>query len=225
MGGRVGRTAARLLIASTFVVVASGRADDDAGWRPVHAEGGVRVSTRAEPGRRIPSFRGQAELRGSILHLLAIVLDDARAKEWAKVAEHSQVLRVIDPRTELVYSRAPQVWPVHDRDLVMKRRVEVIRPGQEFKVRLTCVSDEKPRVAGVIRMTDCETVFWLRKIDEATTFVDFRVRADPGGKSPDWLVRWASESVPLETLVGLRKQLRKTARSYDAAMRAWEHAQ
>jgi hypothetical protein len=33
-------------------------------------------------------------------------------------------------------------------------------------------------------MTDCETVFWLRKIDAATTFVEFRVRADPGGSSP-----------------------------------------
>jgi hypothetical protein len=199
-------------------------ADEASDWHTVHRERGIVVSTRKEPGSSLPSFRGQAELPGSVLHILAIVIDDARAKEWSKDAEEAVVLRKIDPRTQLVYSRARQAWPVQDRDLVMKRTIEVIKPEQEFRVRLLCVPGEKPTISKVVRMTDCETVFWLRKIDATTTFVEFRVRADPGGNSPDWLVRWASKNIPVDTLVALRKQIHKTKDSYAAVIREWERA-
>jgi hypothetical protein len=187
-------------------------------------EDGVQVSTREEPGHALPSFRGRGEVRGSVLHVLAVVLDDERAKEWARSADESEVLRKIDARTEIVYSRARQIWPVRDRDLVMRRSIEVLRPGAEFRVRLVCVPGEKPRVEDVVRMTDCETVFWLRKIDAARTWVEFRVRADPGGATPQRLVRWASQNVPLETLTALRRQVQKTRQHYAAVMREWEHA-
>jgi hypothetical protein len=208
-----------LLCASCWAGAA--RADDETGWRMVHTQHGVVVSTRDEPGHALPNFRGRAEVHGPILHVLAVVLDDDRAKEWAQSADEAVVLRKIDARTEIVYSRARQVWPVRDRDLVMKRSIDVVRPGEEFRVRLTCLPGEKPRLENVVRMTDCETVFWLRKIDDATTFVEFRVRADPGGSSPDWLVRWASQNVPLETLTALRRQVQKTRNGYQAVMREW----
>jgi len=210
-----------------FALLCAGavRADDEAGWRKIREEHGVVVSTRSQPGRALPNFRGQGNVRGSILHVLAVVLDDERAKEWAQSADEAEVLRTIDQRTEIVYSRARQIWPVRDRDLVMKRSIEVVRPGEEFRVRLVCLPGEKPRIENVVRMTDCETVFWLRKVDATTTFVEFRVRADPGGSSPDWLVRWAAENVPLETLTALRKQIIKTKNRYASVMREWEHAQ
>jgi hypothetical protein len=211
-----------LLCASGWAGAA--RADDEAGWRRIREQQGVVVSTRDEPGHALPNFRGRAEVRGPILHVLAVVLDDDRAKEWAQSADEAAVLRKIDARTEIVYSRARQVWPVRDRDLVMKRSIEVVRPGEEFRVRLVCLPGEKPRLENVVRMTDCETVFWLRKIDAATTFVEFRVRADPGGSSPDWLIRWASQNVPLETLTALRRQVKKTSNGYEAVMREWAAA-
>lgn len=215
-------TACALLCAACWAGAAW--ADEETGWRKIHEQHGVVVSTRDEPGHALPMFRGRAEVRGPILHVLAVVLDDDRAKEWAQSADEAVVLRKIDARTEIVYSRARQVWPVRDRDLVMKRSVEVVRPGEEFRVRLVCLPGEKPRIENVVRMTDCETVFWLRKIDAATTFVEFRVRADPGGSSPDWLVRWASQNVPLETLSALRRQVQKTRNGYELVMREWASA-
>jgi START domain len=232
MGRGLGKAVAGSLCACALLLrmscgAGAARADheaDEAGWRTIRAQHGVEVGTRAEPGRALPSFRGRGEVEGSVLHVLAVVLDDERANEWARSADEAEVLRKIDARTEIVYSRARQVWPVRDRDLVMKRSVEVLQPGAEFRVRLVCLPGEKPRIEDVVRMTDCETVFWLRKIDAARTWVDFRVRADPGGASPDWLVRWAAQNVPLETLTALRRQVQKTRQSYAAVMREWEHA-
>ncbi|MET0284871.1 MAG: START domain-containing protein [Polyangiales bacterium] len=198
------------LIALSFAGVAT--AQDD-GWKKLGEERGIVVSTREQPGKQLPSFRGQGEVKAPLLQVLAVVLDDARSKEWAKDADEAEVLRRIDAHTQVVYSRSHQTWPVRDRDLVMKRTVA--REGEAYRVRLECIPGEKPKVEGVIRIEDCETEFVLSRRDETTTYVDYRVRADPGGNNPDWAVKWASKNIPLDTLKNLRKQVAKTRGKYD----------
>jgi len=197
---------------------------DEPGWRIIHEERGVTVSTREEPGHAMASFRGEGAVAGDILHVLAVVLDDGRAREWARGADESKILRSVDARTQIVYSRSKQTWPVQDRDLVMKRTVEILKPGSDYRVRLVCVDGEKPKVDDAVRIRDCETLFVLHKIDATHTKVEFRVRADPGGASPDWIARMASKSIPLDTLVGLRKQIEKTRGTYDKEIARWSEA-
>jgi hypothetical protein len=206
------------LLAAQLVVNTAG-AEDERAWRKIHTEDGIVVSTREQPGNALPSFRGQGDVKAPVLHVLAVVLDDARSKEWAKDAGDAEVLRVIDAHTQVVYTRSPQTWPIRDRDLVMKRTVEVLEPGRAFRVHLACLTGEKPESPDAIRIKDCDTVFVLRAVDEQTTRVDYRVRADPGGQNPDWAVRWASKNIPLETLQALRKQLTKTRGQYEDVVR------
>ena len=193
-------------------------------WETIQREAGITVSMAEEPGQKVATFRGEGEVDGSLWHVLAIVMDDGRAKEWAKGADESKVLRRIDGRTQIVYSRSHQTWPVRDRDLVMRRSMEVVTPGEVMRVRLVCVDGEKPELSSVIRVHDCETVFVLHKVSEQRTRVDFRVRADAGGGSPDWIARLASKSIPLETVRGLRKQVEKTKGRYEAAIESLRRA-
>jgi hypothetical protein len=199
------------LMALALAGVAS--AEDEPGWKKLSEEKGIVVSTREQPGKQLPSFRGQGEVKAPLLQVLAVVLDDARSREWAKDADEAEVLRRVDAHTQLVYSRSHQTWPVRDRDLVMKRTVA--KEGDAYRVRLVCVAGEKPKVDGVIRIEDCETEFVLRALDAERTYVDYRVRADPGGNNPDWAVKWASKNIPLETLKALRRQVGKTRGKYD----------
>lgn len=199
-------------------------AEDTAGWRTIYEERGIVVSTREQKGQDFPSFRGQSRLRGDVLHMLAVVLDDARTKEWAKSADEASVLRKVDDRTQIIYSRSHQTWPVRDRDLVMKRRVEVLKAGEAFRVHIQCMPGEKPEVNNVIRIKRCETEFVLRKVDGSSTSVDYQVRADPGGNNPGWMVRWASKRIPFDTLAGLEKQVARTKGQYADAIAYWREA-
>lgn len=219
-----GRLKRALTFALAFACAALAAAEDESGWRKIHEEHGIVVSTREEAGQELPRFRGQATLSGQVLHVLAVVLDDARSKEWAKSADEAVVLRKVDERTEIVYSRSHQTWPVRDRDLVMKRSVEVLKPGESFVVRLTCIPGEKPVIDGVIRLARCETSIALSKVDAGRTYVDYRVRADPGGSSPTFIVRWASKNIPLDTLSALKKQIERTRGQYAAQVKLWQDA-
>jgi hypothetical protein len=194
---------------------------DSSGWRKIYEEEGISVSTREEAGRDMPSLRGQAELKAPILHLLAILLDDEHSKEWAKGADETKVLRKLDPHTEIIYARSRQPWPVKDRDLVMQRTVEVLKPGEWYRVHLVCLPGERPQVPNVVRMERCETTFLLRAIDATRTQIDYRVHADPGGHFPDWIVRLASKSIPLDTLSALARRAERTRGQYREATAQW----
>jgi hypothetical protein len=197
---------------------------EEAGWQKIHEERGIRVSTRVGSKDALPSFRGQAQVEAPVLHVLAVLLDDEHSSEWAKGADKSSVLRTIDERTQIVYARSRQKWPVQDRDVVMKRSVEVLKPNQLYRVQLKCVPGEKPQVDGAVRIKRCETTFMLHAIDDGRTMIDYRVMADPGGNNPDWIVRMASKNIPLDTLTSLRKQVVRTRGKYDDSVAQWAKA-
>jgi hypothetical protein len=214
---------ALMLALSSFAGLALAE-DDGAGWQTLYEERGVLVSTREEPGVDLPSLRGQTSLNAGVLHLLAILLDDQHSTEWAKGADETQVLRRIDERSQVVYAHSRQPWPVKDRDLVMKRTVEVLEPGKAYRVHLVCVPEERARVENVVRVRRCETTFVLRAVDASHTQVDYRVHADPDGHIPAWIIRKASRSIPADTLRGLAKQVELTRGKYGQAMAQWAQA-
>jgi hypothetical protein len=211
-------------MAMALVWLACAAARADAGWEVVERDQGVTVSVRDQPGSSFPVFRGEGAVQGALLHVLSVVLDGARASEWSDDADENAVLRTVDARTHIVYSRSHQRWPIHDRDLVMRRTIEVLEPEHAFRVRMVCLRGEKPKIDGVIRIEDCDTTFVLRKLDEHTTHVDYQVRVDPGGSNPDWLVRAVSRKGPRDTLVALRRQVARTRGQYDREIQAWAGA-
>jgi hypothetical protein len=184
------------------------------GWTPLYREQGIVVSTHPEPGVDLPGMRGETLLNADIMHVLAVLLDDQRSTEWAKGADETRVLRKVDAHSQLIYAHSRQPWPVRDRDLIMKRTVQVLEPGRVVRLHLVCTPDERPELEDVVRVRQCETSFLLRSVDAGHTQIDYRVQADPGGKIPAWMVRRASRSIPLDTLIALGKQLELTRGKY-----------
>jgi len=197
----------------------------EAPWHVIMKERGIVVSTRDEPGRELPSFRGQGMLNMPVLHALAVVLDAEGAVQWAKGADEVQTLRAFDPRTHLIYTRAHAPWPVSDRDMVVKRLIKVVDPGREFRVEMTCMTGQRPDTKRVVRVSDCSSHFLLRQVSPTQTYTEYQVSIDPAGSLPAWLVRWASKNIPFETLVSLEERVRDTQPQYAAAAQRWASAQ
>ncbi len=214
---------ARWLILAAIAFPADGvRADGESGWQIMRRDHGVTLSVREPPGE-LPTFRGEATLKGSVLHLLAIVLDDARSTEWSKGADKVYRLRTIDARTSVVYSHSRQMWPAEDRDILFKRTVDVLSAGESYYVRMVCAPNETPVKERTIRVQDCETGFSLRKVDAQHTYVVYSVRAHPGGSAPLWMARMLSKNVPMDILTGLAKQVERTEGKYAATIEELAH--
>ncbi len=215
---------ATLLLAALLCASAAGAEAGRDGFRVIDSERGITVSVRDEPGRELPTFRGQGVIEGHVLYVLAVVLDVEGALEWAEGADETAVLRELDPRTHLIYTRTDTPWPVSDRDMVMKREVDVLEAGSSFRLRMQCIPRGVPKRDGVIRVTDCSSEFVLTKVDETHTSIDYLVNVDPGGNLPSFIINWAARSVPFKTLVRLEEQVKKTQSRYRPHAELWASA-
>jgi START domain len=196
----------------------------EAPWRVILQERGIVVSTREEPGRELPTFRGQGTLNMPVLHALAVVLDAEGAVEWARGADEVRTMKAFDPRTHLIYTRSHAPWPVSDRDMVVKRLVKVVDPGREFRVEMSCVAGQRAEIKRVVRVSDCTSHFILRSAGADRTYAEYQVSLDPAGNLPAWLVRWASKNIPFDTLIALEEHVKDTQARYAAAAQSWASA-
>src|SRR5690349_8154014 len=55
-----------IAVALAASLAAAAHAEDSGRWQTIHREQGVLVSTRDEPGRDLPSFRGQANVNAPV---------------------------------------------------------------------------------------------------------------------------------------------------------------
>jgi hypothetical protein len=210
------------LLAFLWCTTAAGDASDQ-GWRVLEQERGITVSARDEPGRELPTLRGQGVIEGDVLLILAIVLDAPGSTEWAEGADEVKIVKTIDPRTHVIYTRTDTPWPVSDRDMYMMRKTEVIKPGEEFKLQVECMRGEKER-EDVIRIYDCDSHFVLKKVDATHTSIDYMVNVDPRGSLPKFLIKWASRKVPFDTLINLEEFAKKARPKYQKDMELWASA-
>jgi START domain len=199
-----------------FIAAATAVAEAAADWRFVTRERDVLVSTRTEPGRSHPTFRGEYHIEAPVLHVLAVVLDTPAAVRWARGADRVEVLNRQTPDAQLVRMITDLPWPIRDREMVMDRTVTVLEPGKVFDVRFACATGKRPEEKGYVRVRECDSHFLVRAVDSGHTYVDYRAYLDPGGGLPSWGVRWMEKRVAVDTLSRLGRQVRKTLGQYDS---------
>ena len=132
-------------------------------------------------------------------------------------------MRQISEFERIEYNRVAAPWPVADRDTTLRSWVEANAGKGEVWARFQSVSvPEAPPVSGVVRMPRLAGYYHLEAIDVDHTKVTYQVDADPGGLLPDWLVKLTSRKLPIETIVGLRRQVAKTRGQHEAFLKKYD---
>jgi hypothetical protein len=186
-------------------VALSGRAHDD-DWTVIGRENDVVISRRAQPGQMLPAFRGKGPIRGNIVHVLTLLRDVRSINQWAYGVSRAQLVERVSESVDLIYLFSHTPWPMRDRDMVVRREVEEISSGQEYRISLRCQSGVRPPQDGVVRVNECESEFRLRRVDANTTEVDYWASLDPAGKLPNWTSSWVARTVPGRTLSAIQQR-------------------
>jgi hypothetical protein len=199
-------------------------ADDGGAWTVIDRTRGLTISRRVQSNCSLPSFRGQGKIQGNVLQVLAVMLDLNAVERWAHGVTSSRSLKRIDARTHLVYLQSDLPWPVRDRDMIVRSVVEVVKPAEEFRVRLHCEPTAQPERDGFIRVQTCDSTLHLRKVDAGTTEVDYVMTLDPAGHLPRWSAELVTKSTPFKTLVALEERAHESQGQYAASVRSWAAA-
>lgn len=207
-----------------WLVTALCLADDGGGWTVIDRNRGITVSRRVQENCDLPSFRGQGQIQGNVLQVLAVMLDLRAVDRWAHGVSSSAPIKRIDARTHLVYLQSDLPWPVRDRDMIVRSTVEVLKPGEEFRVKLRCEPQADAERKGFIRIQTCDSTLHLRKVDANKTAVDYVMTLDPKGYLPRWSIELVTKSTPFKTLVALEERAHESEGQYAAAVRSWAAA-
>jgi hypothetical protein len=205
------------------LAVPAGGAGPDDGWVQDANEKGVVVTTKTEPGRNLPMFRGVSTIDAGIFEILAVLDDTSRFTEWMADCMEARVVKQITELERIEYNRIKAPWPVSDRDTTLRSWLTATPSKGDVVARFQAVTaPEQPPVKGVVRMPRLEGFYHLEWIDAGHTKVTYQVDADPGGLLPDWLVKLTSRKLPIETLVGLKNQVAKTRGKYEAFLKRYD---
>ncbi len=186
-------------------------------WTHDATDQGVEVSTRTEAGRNLPIFRGVGTIDAGVFEILAVMDDIAHYTEWMSDCSGARIVKQINEFERIEYNRIAAPWPVSDRDTTLRSWVEASARKKDVWARFESVTvPEAGPVSGVVRMPRLAGFYHLEPIDAGHTKVTYQVDADPGGLLPDWLVKLTSRKLPIQTLVGLRRQVTKTRGQHEA---------
>ena len=187
-----------------MAVITPAQADD---WEHVTEDEGVVVTRKSVPGRPLPIFRGVVTFNHSIYDVLAILDDVELRTKWVHRCAESRQLKRISSFARIIYNRTDAPWPVSDRDVIVKSQVTVSPDGQTVKISFINLDNYMPKRSGLVRIPYLEGHYMMEKLGETKTKVTYQLNSDPGGWLPNWIIKLASKTLPLKTLVNLRRQL------------------
>ena len=175
------------------------------GWAVIGRENSVVISRRAIPGHALPAFRGKGPIRGNVEDVLNLLRSVPSINQWAYGVSRAQLLEQLSQNVDLIYLFSHTPWPMRDRDMVVRRTIETIQSGHEYRISLRCERGVKPVREGVVRVSECESELLLRRLDDHTTEVDYWASLDPG-KLPSWTTSWLARTVPSRTLAAIQRR-------------------
>ncbi len=179
-------------------------------WEQIHQDEGITVWQRAVKGSSLVEFRGRGTISASLIDVAAVIRGADRQKEWMKDCVGSAIYKMQPNGRSITYHRVGSpAFFISDRDVVLKAETEVFAKEQKFIVRFQETEYAgQPPLDGVVRMPKLTGHWTLQAKGKDKTFVEYQVRADPGGSLPAWLVNLTSKKLPYYTLVSLRKQVK-----------------
>jgi len=214
------RSAAGALLVAALALTGTARADQ--AWQPLLTQDGVSVEERSVPGRELPELRATVEIDAAIFEVLAVIADVPRQSEWVHDCTESRLIRTLGPDAALIYNRNSPPWPASNRDAVLRSELKLVEASQRAAVEFANTDDPStPPLDGVVRMQRLVGGYDLVALGPARTRVTYRVDVDPGGSLPIWLVTRTSRDMPLQTLLGLRRQVSATRGAYPAFVADW----
>lgn len=169
-----------------------------------HAAGNITT-----PGQRLPAFSGKQNIQGSVQDVLTVLRDVPAISQWAYGISRAQLIKHVTPDVDLIYLYSHTPWPVHDRDMTVRREIVELEAGVAYRIVLSCQDGIRPPSDGIVRVRECHSEFRLRRLDERTTAVEYSASLDPAGRIPNWTKSWMARTVPGRTLAALQERVTK----------------
>lgn len=182
-------------------------------WRSVREgreRGDVTTHARSVEESPVNMFRGVVEVPHPLVTVMAVISDVASFDDWVFNC-HGTEMRDEEWGREYARIMISGIWPVRDRDVVVRSYYEQDPDTLAVTVFSRAVQGIAAEHEDYVRVPALNNIFRFEPLDDGWTRVTFQTFVDPGGRVPVWLSNLVSTRAPLQTLQGMKAQMDKAA--------------
>jgi hypothetical protein len=168
----------------------------------------IKVYSCKAENSKFKTVRAVFELNATIDEYIAVVTDVANYKAWHYNVINPKVLDKKSDNEQIYYTEVNAPWPVSNRDMILRQRLEMNNTTKELTVTLESIAEYLPTVENVVRVPASYSKLTITPIGESKLKVEYFIDVDPGGQIPAWVVNLVSTQAPYETFKNLMARIK-----------------
>lgn len=178
-------------------------------WKLKKNKVGIKVYTRNVQGSNFKAFKAMGELDGSVATVMAVFQDIDNLKNWMPKTKLAKQLKKINSTEEIRYLELAAPWPIANRDVINNFRFLYNPKDKSVKISVTSLHDYIPKKKGIVRIRDAEGYYLITPQANGKVKFFYQFHSEPGGNIPSWLANTSVVEIPFQTIVNLRKEVKK----------------
>ncbi|MDQ3230669.1 MAG: START domain-containing protein [Pseudobdellovibrionaceae bacterium] len=182
------------------------------GWEKINEEEGITVFRKSFPDSAVKGVGGEAMIDASIGKILWVLMDNEHKGDWVDKFKSTRTIETPNDLSNIQYAAFSMPFPVTNRDFVYRYDFRVDEAMNAVIVDVKSVEHPKAPASDTIgvRGAVIHGRYVLLPRGPNQTFVKAEYLADPKGILPTWVVNIVQKNWPFKTLMGLRKQVKKS---------------
>lgn len=201
-----------LLLLPFLLATATAAAEEPAEWisaAKARSVEDISLWTRTIPGAQLKAFRGAMHTDAPMPNVVAMLYDAPNMVQWIFRCNEARILGTADNGDTYVYLRINGIWPVGDRDAIVRVHPVLNARTGEVVVSGTAAPDYIPPAEGYVRIPAIESSWKLTPMTGNLVRVEWTGHVDPAGNIPRWLANTVATLVPRYTLRQVRSLLKE----------------
>ncbi len=171
---------------------------------------GIVVDTRVRADG-YTEFRGMMTVQSRLTGVVALLRDVPHMSQWVYRTRAARILDVVNERELVIHSVARAIWPLHDRDLVVRTRLAQDPETLVVRIDGQALPDHPEPTHGRVRVPLLQSTWILTPLDAGQVKIEFQGFGDGGGNLSSPILNWFTQRViieaPHQTLIGLRSTI------------------
>jgi len=201
---------ALLIVCGVGVAAHVSASTDEEAWTDAGVKHGVNLAFRENREWSAREVRAVKEVDFSAERIFAVVCDFSRYTEFMPGIKEASIIEGSVPADFVAYLRyAPQFVVVAARDVILHVSGKS-EPDGSYACTWSGAPDRLPRRSDAVRMPVNAGGWTIEPFAGDHARVTYQVAVKPGGRIPDWLVRWGAARALPEVIEAVEKRLGAT---------------
>ncbi len=177
------------------------------GWELKKEEDGIKVFFKESDQSKIKELRITFSVKSSLNTMIAVLKDIEAFPEWIFKCEEARMVEKISEKELYYYSTMNFPWPLTDRDAISYSTFRQDPVTKTIYTENIAAPAKEPERKDMVRIETMEIRWKIVPKKDGTVLVDYFLLSDPGGSIPAWLINFAIDRGPVQSMKAFREML------------------